>query len=150
MHIGEAEIATGMTEGEAFVIKAEQVEDRGVHVVHVHLVGDGVLPKLVGLAEAEAGFHTRTGEPLGEAAGVVIAAGAVALRVGRATKLAAPPDEGVFEQAALFEILQQSGDGFVHGHRVLLVLGHVGVLIPGGVVGVVGVVDLDVAHARLG
>ena len=45
--------------------------------------------------------------------------------------------------------VEQPGDRLVDGRRVLGVLGHVGVLIPGRVVRVVGVVHLNVAHARL-
>ena len=148
--VGEAEVAAGVGVGEFFVIEAEEVEDGGVHVVHVDFVGDGVVAEVVGLAEGEAGFDAGAGEPLAEAAGVVVAAGAVALGVGGAAEFAAPPDEGVFEEAALFEVLQQAGDGFVDGEGVVFVLGHVGVLVPSGVVGVVGVVDLDEADAGFG
>ena len=148
--VGEAEVAAGVGVGEFFVIEAEEVEDGGVHVVHVDFVGDGVVAEVVGFAEGEAGFDAGAGEPLAEAAGVVVAAGAVALGVGGAAEFAAPPDEGVFEEAALFEVLQQAGDGFVDGEGVVFVLGHVGVLVPSGVVGVVGVVDLDEADAGFG
>jgi hypothetical protein len=148
--VGEAEVATGMGVGEFFVIEAEEVEDGGVHVMHVDLVLDGVVTEVVGFAEGEAGFDARACEPLAEAARVVVAPGAIALRVGGAAELAPPPDEGVFQQAALFEVLQQAGDGFVHGEGVVLVLGHVGMLIPGRVVGVVAVIDLDEADAGFG
>ncbi len=150
MDVGEAKIATGVAEGESFVIEAEQVEDGGVHIVHVDLVLDGVVAEVVGLAKAEAGFHAGTGQPLAEAARVVVAAGAVALSVGRAAKFAAPPDQCVLQKTALFEVMQQASNRFVHSEGVVLVLGHVGVLIPGRVVGVVGVIDLNEADAGFG
>lgn len=48
--VGEAEIASGMTVGEPFVVEAEEMENRGVEVVDVDLVpGDGEA-EVVGLA----------------------------------------------------------------------------------------------------
>ncbi len=38
MHVGEAEIATGVAVGEPFVVEAEEVENRGVQVVDMHRV----------------------------------------------------------------------------------------------------------------
>ena len=106
------------------------------------------MAELVGRAVGEAGLDAAAGEPDGEAAGVVVAAGAVLFGVGRAAELAAPPDERVFEQAAPLEVGEQAGDRLVDGQGVVGVLGQVRVLVPGGVGGVVAVGDLDVAHAR--
>lgn len=50
----------------------------------------------------------------------------------------------------MFEILQEGRDRLVGGAGVVLVLRHVGVLIPAGVDGFVGVVDLDEADAAFG
>ena len=40
VHVGEAEIAAGVAEGELLVIEAQQVQDRRVQVMDVHLVLD--------------------------------------------------------------------------------------------------------------
>ena len=43
-HVGEAIVATGMAEGETFVIKAHEVQDRGVEIVDVDGVVDTLMP----------------------------------------------------------------------------------------------------------
>ena len=52
MHVGQAEVAAGVAEGEAFVVEAEQVQDRGLQVVDVDRVLDDVEAEVVGLAVA--------------------------------------------------------------------------------------------------
>src|SRR4051812_2843903 len=90
IHIREAEVAAGVAVGEFFVIQAQRMQDRRVHVVHVDLVLDRLSAEFVRGAVAEARLEAGSAEPLREAAGVVIAAGAVALGVGGATEFAAP------------------------------------------------------------
>ena len=51
MHVGQAEVAALEAEGELRVVEAEQVQDRGVQVVNVDAVLDGVEAEVVGLAE---------------------------------------------------------------------------------------------------
>ncbi len=51
VHVSEAEVAACILEGEAFVIEAEEVQNGGVHVMHVHLVLDGGVAKFVCLAK---------------------------------------------------------------------------------------------------
>ena len=75
----------------------------------------------------------------------MVAAGTLVLGVRRAAKFASPPDDGIIQQPALLEVGQQRADRLVGGH-MLHVLGHVGVLIPRGIVAVVGVIYLNVAH----
>ena len=147
--IGEAEVAAGVVVGELFVIEPEEVQEGGVEIVHVDAVGDGSVADFIGCAVGVAGLGATAGKPGGEAARVVIAA-ILALRKGSASELSAPPDESVFEEAALFEILKEGGDGFVGGAGVGHVGGHVGVLVPPRVDGFVGVVDLDKADALFG
>ena len=149
MHIGETEVAAGVAEGELFVIETELVEDGGMQVMHVDFAIDGHMADVVGEAVGEAGFEAATGDPDGEAERVVVATGAVFLGIRGAAEFAAPPDDGVFEEAALFEIGEETGDGFIDGGGVVAVFGQVRVLIPGGIVGVVAVIDLDVAHVLL-
>ena len=126
------------------------MHDRRVQVVHVDFVLDREVTEVVGLAIGEAGFETAPGEQHGKARGVVVAARAVALGVGRAAKLAAPPHDRVVQQAAGLQILEQAGDRLVDAHGVVLVLRQIGVLVPRRIVRVVGVVDLDVAHTGFG
>ena len=51
VHVGETEVAAGVAVGESLVVEAEEVEDRGVQVVHVDLVFDCEVPEFVGRAE---------------------------------------------------------------------------------------------------
>ena len=104
-------------EGQAFVVDAQAVEDRGVEVVDVDGVLDDVVAEVVGLAVDDAGLDAAAGQPDGEAAAVVIAAVVVvavrALAVDGAAELAAPDDQRVVEQAALLQVLDQGGGGLV-------------------------------------
>ena len=50
MHIGQPEVAAGVAVGEPGVVEAEQVQDRGVQVVDVHGVLDGLVAEFVGRA----------------------------------------------------------------------------------------------------
>ncbi len=95
------------------------------------------------------GLNAAAGQPDGEAARVVVAAvvggGERALRVGRAAEFAAPDDERVVEQAALFEVDDERGGGLVgFGALAADAGGQAAVLVPALVV------ELDEAHAALG
>ena len=48
VHVGQAEVAAGVAVGELLVVEAEQVQDRGVQVVDVDAVFDGLEAELVG------------------------------------------------------------------------------------------------------
>ena len=124
-HVGEPEVSAGVAVGELFVVQAEQVQDGGVQVVHVDLVGDGVVAELVGRAVGEARLHAAAGEPDGEALGVVVAPVA-ALGEGRSAELAAPPDQRIVEQPARLQVGEQAGDGQIGGAGVVgAILGQV-------------------------
>ena len=98
MDVGQAEVAAGVAVGEGLVVEAEEVEDRGVEVVDVDLVLDGLEAELVGGAVDVAALDAAAGQPHGEAVVVVVAAVHLALvRAGggqldgrRPAELAAP------------------------------------------------------------
>jgi hypothetical protein len=98
------------------------VEDGGVEVVERMDVFDGFLAEFVGVSGADAGLHAGTGHPAGEAVGIVIAAFGAFLEEGHAAELGAPDDEGVVEQAALFQVADQRGGGLVEDVRMDVVL----------------------------
>ena len=52
--VGQPEVAAGVAIGQPGVIEAQQVEDRGVEVVDVDLVVDGVVAVIVGGAVDDA------------------------------------------------------------------------------------------------
>ena len=151
MHIGQTEIAALVAIREAFVVEAEQVEQRGVEVVDVHGVFGDLVTEVVGCAVGDPGFHAAAGHPNGERVLVVVAskfggrAGAgIGLRHRRAAEFAAPDHECIFEETTLFQILHERGHAAVH---VLAFAGQargeVAVVIP------VRVVELHHAHAAL-
>ena len=115
--VGEAEVAALVAVGELRVLDAHEVQDRRVEVVHMHGVADDVVAVVVRLAVRGAFSHAGTGEEDAEAARVMVASvvglGERALRVDGAAKFAAPNDERVIEQAALFEVGEERGGGLV-------------------------------------
>ena len=118
MHVGEPEVAAGVAVGEALVVEAEQVQDRGVQVVHARGVLDGFEAELVGGAIDGAAADSAAGHPHGEAVRVVIAAElglAVAAELDgrRAAEFAAPDHERVVEHSALLQVGQQRGDRLI-------------------------------------
>src|SRR2546428_7223218 len=74
-----------------------------------------VAPLIAG-AITGAAFDAATAQPVCEAVGVVVAAFA-ALRGRHAAKFGCPKDRGVLEQAALFEILNESRGAARKTHR---------------------------------
>jgi hypothetical protein len=111
--VGEAEVAALGAEGELGVVEAEEVKDGGVEVVHVDGIFGDVEAEVVGGAVGEAFFDAAAGHPDGEGTVVVIAAVVGALRHGGAAEFAAPDDESVFEKAALLEVGDERGAGFI-------------------------------------
>ena len=116
--VGEAVVAAAVTVGEAFVIEAQAVEEGRVEVVDVDGVLDGFGAVVVGASVGEAALDSASGHPDREALVVVIAAILLAA-VGGAAELAAPEDEGVFEEASGGEVLKQGGSGAIEGAGVL-------------------------------
>src|SRR5262249_12110649 len=101
------------------MIQAEEVQEGGEVVVVVDDIDGGVMTKIVGLAVDASGLEAAAGEPHAEAVGVVVAADAgpagVVLDDRQPAHLAAPVYHGALQQAALLEILDQGGTGFI-GH----------------------------------
>ena len=90
-----------------------------VEVVDVYWIFGYVESEVVGRSVDVAAFDAAAGEPHGEGVRVVIAAISAALGHGGATEFAAEDDEGVFEHAALFEILDEGSAGLVDVLAVL-------------------------------
>ena len=102
---GEFGVEAAEGVGELLVVDAEAVEHRGVQVAEVDGVLGDVVAEVVGLAVFDAGLHAGAGEPDGEAAAVMVAAGVGvaerALAEDGAAEFGDEDDERVFEQAAL-------------------------------------------------
>src|SRR4051812_35266493 len=91
-HVCEPFVATVVTEGEALVIEAEQVEDGSVDVVDVSFHFRRAQADRVCGSDHLASLHTASSQPHGEAMRIVVAA-VLAFAHGHASKLAAPNDE---------------------------------------------------------
>src|SRR5438270_3333067 len=96
------------------------MQHRRVQVMDVNFVLSNVEPKLVALAEGDAGLHPASCKPHCESIRVVIAAVISRLHHRSAPELAAPHDESVVQQPALFQVLYQARAGFVRVEAILL------------------------------
>ena len=119
-----------------------------MQVVHVHASLHCMVAKLIGGSIGKTGFHTRPSQPNREASGIVIAACAVAFRIGCSAKLAAKPNQSVFEQSSLFQVSQQGRNRLIDSPGMVRMLGQVGVLVPSRVRGAVAISNLDKPHPR--
>src|SRR5262249_30961677 len=117
VHIRQPEVAALVAEDEAGVVDPQAVEDSGVEIVDVDGITDDVVAVIVGFAVADAGLDAAAGKPHAEAAAVVVAAmiggGELALAVYGPAELPAPEDQGIVQEAALLEVLDQGGRGLI-------------------------------------
>ena len=148
MHVGQAEVAALVFEGELGVVDAEQVHHGRVQVVDVDGVFGDVVTVVVGLAVAHAGFDSAARHEDREASRVMVAAvvvlGEASLAVDGAAELAAPNDERVFEHSAVFEVFNQRASGLIGVFGLFAnALGEFNVLVPATVE------ELDEANAPL-
>src|SRR5205823_4083703 len=118
VNIGQAHVAAAEAEGDVGVVQAEQVQHGGVQVVHFDSPVNDVIAVLVGGALDRAAADAAAGQPHGEAVGVVFAAVA-ALGHRRAADLCPRNDERALQQAARFQILQQTRNRPVDGAGVV-------------------------------
>jgi hypothetical protein len=98
----------------------------------MHLILGGIKSEFVGHAQGQPRFHTATSKPHAETVRMMVAPVIATLHHRRAAELAAPNDEGVFEQAALFQVHDEGGAGLVGVLAVFLQVGReIAVLVPG-------------------
>jgi hypothetical protein len=71
--VGQPHVAAGVAEGEAFVVEAEQVQDRGVPVVDVQLVDHRFVTEVVGGSVLDTTLHSAAGHRGCESRVVVVA-----------------------------------------------------------------------------
>src|SRR6185503_8499010 len=71
MDVGEADVSALEFEGQAFVVDAQAVEQRGVEVMDVDGVFGDVVAVVIGLTVGDAGFDAAAGEEEREASAVV-------------------------------------------------------------------------------
>src|ERR1700683_2528665 len=149
MHVRQPEITAAEAVRQSLVVDPEQVQDRGVQIVHRADAVLGVNAELVGRAMHRAPLDAAPREPDAESFRMMIAAIAPC-GVRRAAELAGPEDERLVEQAALLEVLDETGDRLIGVAGVLLMPRfQVAVLVPGAVRRPWWAGDLDKAHPGL-
>src|SRR5438132_5191530 len=90
--VRQAVIAAAVAIGQLGVVDAHQMQNGRVQVVDMHAIFDSVPAVVVGVAVGHAALDAATGQPYGEAEGVMLAA-VGAFRRGRAAELTAPDDQ---------------------------------------------------------
>ena len=115
MNIREAAVHAVVAEGEFLMFNAEQVHHGGVDVIDLGGFAAvlGFVAPFIAETVGDTAADAAAAEPVGEDERIVIPALA-ALRARHAAELRGPENDGVFEHAALFEILDERSDGMGH------------------------------------
>ena len=147
MHVGQPVVAAAEAVGELFVVEAQEVQDGGVEVVDVDLVLQRVPAEFVGGSVDHAAADAPARHPHREAERMVLAA-VVPFGRGSAAEFATPQDQGVFQQAAGFQVGEEGRNRLIDGLAALgEVFAEAAMLIPGVVGG--GVKELHEPHPPL-
>lgn len=117
MDVGETEVASAVVVGEALVVDAHEVEQRGVEVVEVDFVFGGVPTEVVSCPIDGASLHSATRETQGVAVGVVFST-VCSLTGWRTTKFAAPNDESIFEKSTGLQVGEEGAHRLVGGASI--------------------------------
>ena len=112
MDIGQSKVSSSPSEGESFVVDAQQVKDRRVQVMH----GDDILyrpiTKFIGCSMAVPPLYPSSSQPNRESLRVVVAAFAT-LSKRRPPKLAREHQQGRVKQSSSLEIRDQGCDWLI-------------------------------------
>ena len=103
MDVGQAKVPACVTIRQSFVIQAQQMQNRRVHVVHVNFILDNVIAKIIALSVDGAALNAAASEPHREGVRVMIPTIAT-LSCRRSAKLAAPPDERILQQTTTSKV----------------------------------------------
>ena len=113
-HIRQALVAALMEVCQCLVIQAHQVQDCRVQVVQMDAVLNRFEPELIGGTVRHPSSDSGTGQPHGEAVGIVISPRRVlAFAEWHATELTAPDDQRFVQQPAFFKIRQQRSNRLI-------------------------------------
>jgi len=104
VHVGEATFDSIVIEAQAFVIEAQNVENGGVEIVNAGHSFHSFMAEFIRRSVTERGFYAGSGQPGGEAIGVVIPSAGTFLEGWHPAKFGTENDKGVFEEAPGFEV----------------------------------------------
>src|SRR5262245_59048498 len=117
MHVGQPEVASLKAIGQPRVIDAQAMQHGGLEIMYVHAVLHNVVAIVVGFAVADARLDAAASHPEREAAAMMVAAvvgrGEGPLAIDGASEFAPPDDERLVQEAAILEVLHQSGTGSI-------------------------------------
>ena len=116
--IGQTALETIVIVSETLVVQAHEVQDSSIEIVNGGATGHRFKPELITLAVAVSLLDTGPREETGESIRIVIASCAIALEERHATELGTPDDQGVVEQTAALQIMDQGSGGLVHDLRL--------------------------------
>ena len=114
MNVRQTEITAGIAIREFFMVVADEFHDRGMQVMHMDFILDGLETKFVRRAVDVAAANSAASHPHGEAPVIVVSTvdlAGVAARLWKldnrsTTKFSTPNDERFFQQPALFQVCQ--------------------------------------------
>ena len=116
--ISEAKVAALMAVGKPLVVQPEQMEHRGLQIVHVYGFFCDAVAQFTGCPISQAWLQTTASHPNGEGVFMMIAANEIliglALQHRCAAKLTRPYHECLVEEATLLQILHQRCEGAVY------------------------------------
>ncbi len=107
--VGEAAVDSVLTDGEAFVVDAEEGEDRSVQVVAVSFSFCCLETPIITFSIGGSGFDSGSCHPSDERSSVVVSS-ISSLSKWSSSEFRRPDQECVFEESAGFQILDESSD----------------------------------------
>ena len=119
MHVGQSVIAALKPVGQSRVIQSQQMQNRGLNVMHMYWILNDVEPEFIRCSKCHSGTQTTAGHPHGVGKRMMIAAkddtvGRAAFAKRGTTEFTHPDDQCFAQQASLLQIFDQRGDGPIH------------------------------------
>src|SRR5262249_7791592 len=112
--VGQPESPAVILVSQSLVIEPEQAKDCRVKIIDVNSINECVVADLVGLAVRDASLRAPARQPEGERMRIVVAPWLLGLLGDRqSAEFTAPDHQSIFQQPALIEVGQQSGQGLV-------------------------------------
>jgi hypothetical protein len=115
--IGEPEVPALKLIGQARVINAQAMQDRRLQIVNMDRILYDVVAMVIGLSNADAGFNSAASGPNRETARMMVTAVVrfreLPLTINSSPELPSPNNQGLIEQTALLEVLDQRGRSLV-------------------------------------
>ena len=125
-NIGETEVTSLETMGQLEMVESEGMQHRGVEVIDVDWVFGNSPSDFVAGTVDQSTLDATSGQKHAERERLIVAAGDIGpsapiFSQRCPTKFGAPDNHGLVQQAALFEVVDQGGDGLVDNMGLSLI-----------------------------